>query len=156
MDVAYRRLLRSVVGPPRNMDWTLPWQEALRIWDERVQVFTLQAASKSWSELCLRHHWNVAQYFATLPGNRWNKKILAWQPAGHKRVGQPQYSWDTLLTNLCRLSPPNNRRCGRPPFAWDEKVRAVFRWKQLGAWKETSTETWHRFESEFVAFITGR
>ena len=31
-----------------------------------------------------------------------------------------------------------------------------FRWKQLGDWKETSTETWHRFESEFVAFITGR
>ena len=24
MDVAYRRLLRSVVGPPRNIDWTLP------------------------------------------------------------------------------------------------------------------------------------
>ena len=53
-------------------------------------------------------------------------------------------------------APPNNRRCGRPPFAWDEKVRAFFRWKQLGDWKETSAETWHRFESEFVAFITGR
>ena len=65
MDVAYRRLLRSVVGPPRNMDWTLPWQEILHIWNERVRVFTWQAASKTWSENCLRHHWNVAQYFAT-------------------------------------------------------------------------------------------
>ena len=48
-------------------------------------------------------------------------------------------------------TPPNNRRCG-----WDDKVCAFFRWKQLGGWKETSTETWHRFESEFVAFMTGR
>ena len=37
MDVAYRRLLRSVVGPPRNMDWTLPWHEDLHIWNERVK-----------------------------------------------------------------------------------------------------------------------
>ena len=103
MDVAYRRLLRSVVGPPRNMDWTLPWHEVLHIWNERVRVFTWQAASKTWSELCLRHHWNVAQYFATLPGHRWIKKIFAWQPAGHKRVGRPKYCWDTMLTNFCRM-----------------------------------------------------
>ena len=45
MDVAYRRLLRSVVGPPRNMDWTLPWHEVLQIWNERVRVFTWQAGS---------------------------------------------------------------------------------------------------------------
>ena len=36
MDVAYRRLLRSVVGPPRNMGWTLPWHEILHTWNERL------------------------------------------------------------------------------------------------------------------------
>ena len=41
----------------------------------------------------------------------------------------------------------DNRRCGQPRFAWVDKVRAFVRWKQLGAWKETLTETWHRFES---------
>ena len=45
---------------------------------------------------------------------------------------------------------------GRPPFDWDEKVRAFHRGKQLGDWKETSTETWHRFKSEFVTLIAGR
>ena len=98
MDVAYRRLLRSVVGPPRNMDWTLPWHEVLHIWNDRVRVFTWQAASITWSELCLRHHWNVAQYFATLPGHRWIKRILAWQPAGHKRVGRPKYCLNKLVS----------------------------------------------------------
>ena len=62
VDVAYRRLLRSVVGPPRNMDWTLPWHEILHIWNERVRAFTPQTGSKSWSEMCLRHHWHLAQY----------------------------------------------------------------------------------------------
>ena len=46
---------------------------------------------------------DVAQYFATLPGHPWIKRILAWQPARHKRVGRPKYCWDTMLTNFCRL-----------------------------------------------------
>lgn len=129
MDVAYRRLLRSVVGPPRNMDWTLPWHEVLHIWNERVRVFTWQAASKTWSELCLRHHWNVAQYFATLPGHRWIKRILAWQPAGHKRVGRPKYCWDTMLTNFCRM-------------------------KGLASWQVTAmdADVWNSLLPEFLAF----
>ena len=129
MDVAYRRLLRSVVGPPRNMDWTLPWHEVLHIWNERVRVFTWQAASKTWSELCLRHHWNVAQYFATLPGHRWIKRILAWQPAGHKRVGRPKYCWDTMLTNFCRM-------------------------KGLASWQVAAmdADVWNSLLPEFLAF----
>ena len=97
MDVAYRRLLRSMVGPPRNMYWTLPWHEILDICNERVRAFTLQAASKSWSELCLRHHWNAAQYFATLP--RWIRRVLAWHPAGHKR-SPPEILWGYYANNL--------------------------------------------------------
>ena len=31
-DVLQRRLLRSVVGPPRNVDWTQPWHEILQEW----------------------------------------------------------------------------------------------------------------------------
>ena len=103
MDVAYRRLLRSVVGLPRNMDWTLPWHEILHIWNERVRAFTSQTASKSWSEICLRHHWNLAQYFATLPGHRWIKRVMAWQPQGRRRIGRLKYCWDSMITNFCRL-----------------------------------------------------
>ena len=133
MDVAYRRLLRSVVGLPRNMDWTLPWHEILHSRNERVRVFTLQAASKSWSELwhelCLRHYWNVEQYFATLPGHRWIKRILAWQPAGHERVGRPKYCWDTMLIIFCRL-------------------------KCLASWEEIATDAdfWNSLLPEFLAF----
>ena len=40
MDIVFRRLLRSIVGPPGDVDWTLPWQEILHHWNERVKFFT--------------------------------------------------------------------------------------------------------------------
>ena len=46
---------------------------------------------------------NLAQYFATLPGHRWNKRVMAWQPQGRTRIGRPKYCWDSMITNFCRL-----------------------------------------------------
>ena len=31
MDIVIRRLLRSIVGPPGEVDWTLPWHEILHL-----------------------------------------------------------------------------------------------------------------------------
>ena len=59
-----------------------------------------QTASKSWSEICLRHYWNVARYFATLPVHRWIKRVMAWHPQGHRRIGRPKYRWDSMIENL--------------------------------------------------------
>ena len=102
MDVAYRRCLRSLVGLPRNMDWASPCHKILHIWNERVRAFTSQIGSEKniWSEICLRHHRNLAQCFATLPRHRWIKTVLVWQPRGHRRIGRPKYSWDGMITNF--------------------------------------------------------
>ena len=40
MDIVFRRLLRSIVGPPGDVDWTLPWHESLHHWRERKTSFT--------------------------------------------------------------------------------------------------------------------
>ena len=40
MDIVFRRLLRSIVGPPGDVDWTLPWQEIFPHWNERVNFLT--------------------------------------------------------------------------------------------------------------------
>ena len=98
-DVLQRRVLRSVVGPPRNVDWTQPWHEILHHWNGRIQ----QLKCKPWSEMCLQHHWNLAHYFALLPDHRWFKRVLHWNPSGRRRVGRPNNSWDTILENFCRL-----------------------------------------------------
>ena len=68
-DVLQRHFLRSVVGPPRNIDWTLPWHEIRHQWNGRIQRFMGQSRCKPWSEMCLRHHWNLADYvgIATKP-----------------------------------------------------------------------------------------
>ena len=87
MDVAYCRLLRSVVGPPRNADWTLPWHNILHTWKKRIRGFTMQTTSKPLSEMRLRHHSNLAQYFATRPGHRGSKglKLGSQRPRNHAR-----------------------------------------------------------------------
>ena len=50
-DVLQRRLLRSVVGPPRNVDWTQPWHEIFNQWNGRIQSFMGQLKCKPWSEI---------------------------------------------------------------------------------------------------------
>ena len=46
MDIVFRRLLRSTVGPPDDMDGTLPWHEILHHWNERVNFLKVVMASK--------------------------------------------------------------------------------------------------------------
>ena len=53
--------------------------------------------------ICSRHHWNLAQYFATLPVHRWIKRVMAWHPEGHRRNGHPKYRWGSMIENFCRL-----------------------------------------------------
>ena len=62
-DVLQRRLLDSVVGPPRDVDWTQPWHEILHQWNGRIQSFMGQLKCKPWSEMRLQHHWNLAYFF---------------------------------------------------------------------------------------------
>ena len=38
--IVFRRLLRSIVGPPGDVDSTLPWHEILHHWNKRVNFFT--------------------------------------------------------------------------------------------------------------------
>ena len=130
-DIEMRKMLRRMIPPPVGIDWSAPWHVILHSWHARIDTVVHQFAFLPWSAVVTIKYWEFAAYIKTLPPQKWLQRCLDW-------------------------TPPNNRRCGRPPFAWEEKVHVFFRWKQLGDWKETSAETWHRFESEFVAFITGR
>ena len=62
MDIVFRRLLRSIVGPPGDVDWTLPWHEILHHWNEQVNFFTASELfhSSSWIEsmVCRTYAWN--------------------------------------------------------------------------------------------------
>ena len=70
IDVAHRKLLRQVVGPPAGMDWSRPWHEILHDWNVRASTFVGQAGLKPWSQTCLEQYWKLAHYTVNLPCDR--------------------------------------------------------------------------------------
>ena len=99
LDVEFRRLVRSVVGPPSGVCWSSLWQEILYEWNARVQQILEYRQHKSWGQTALCHHWKLAGYIANLPPNRWAKRALEWQPRA-KRVGRRPNTWVKKLRNL--------------------------------------------------------
>ena len=56
IDVTFRKLHRSMVGPPATTDWSHPWHEILRDWNARVVQFVEQYLVNHWSVRCLAQH----------------------------------------------------------------------------------------------------
>ena len=71
LDTHFRKLCRSIVGPPPRIDWTLQWHEKLHQWNVRVNIFIDRANIKTWSHICCVSYWRLAQHIATLPPERW-------------------------------------------------------------------------------------
>ena len=82
MDIVFRRLLRfffllrSIVGPPGDVDWTLPWHEILHHWNERVKFLTVRHGLQTRSVVCLGQYWKFANYVSTLQKKRWVVRAL--------------------------------------------------------------------------------
>ena len=57
MDIVVRWLLRRIVGPPGDVDWTLPWHDIFDHWNERVKFFTARHGLNTWSAVCLGQYW---------------------------------------------------------------------------------------------------
>ena len=97
LDVEYRRLLRMVVGPPTDTNWASPWHEILHGWNNKVQMLSDHAGLKPWSVTCIEAVWKFASYVATLPPERWARRILEWNMRGPRKRGRPAYTWETAL-----------------------------------------------------------
>ena len=52
-EILFRKLLRSVVGPPAGMDWSPPWHEILHDWNGGVNEFAALHSIKLWSKRCI-------------------------------------------------------------------------------------------------------
>ena len=51
---------------------------------------------------CCLSYWRLAQHIATLPQERWIRRILRWCPAGRHRTGRPHFHWESKLESYCR------------------------------------------------------
>ena len=133
LDVEFRRLVRSVVGPPFGVCWSSPWHEILHEWNARVQQILQHTHHKSWGQTALCHHWKLASYIANLPPNRWAKRALEWQPRA--------------------------RRAGRRPNTWLTKIEEFARWQRWDNWQDVAVRNpalWEQSMPEFVQFAVGR
>ena len=103
LDVAFRKLCRSIVAPPSDTDWSLEWHDILHDWNMRVQGLTSAAAIKPWSRIVCTQHWDMFSYVAHLPERRWVRRVLAWNPAiKSQQVGRPRHMWDHNVAAFCR------------------------------------------------------
>ena len=44
--------IRSIFGPPGDVDWTLPWHEIPHHWNDRAKLLTARHGLKRWSVVC--------------------------------------------------------------------------------------------------------
>ena len=102
LDVACRKLLRQVAGPPGGIDWASPWHDILHIWHERMYAMMEDSNLKLWSEVHLRQYWRFVGYVANLPAGRWVSRVLKWSPVGTKSQGRPRKSWEDDVRSFCR------------------------------------------------------
>ena len=60
LDTHFRKLSRSIVGPPPGTVWTLQWHEVLHQWNVRANTFIYRANIKTWSHICCFSYWGLA------------------------------------------------------------------------------------------------
>ena len=101
LDVACRKFLRAVVGPPSNLDLSRPWHEILHEWNGKVQSVALEHGMKLWNHRSLTHCWKLAMHFASIPHDRWIQRILKWTPGGRYAAGCPRHNWVTKISRYC-------------------------------------------------------
>ena len=132
LDVAHRKLLRRVVGPPAGMDWSRPWHEILHDWNVRVSNF----CGPSWLETLVTHMFGTT--------------LETWSICGEFTLWQ-------MVTSLTALEPIGQRRVGRPRQQWDDMLRMFCRYKRLGEWELAARDgcNWETLLPEFIIFCNG-
>ena len=97
LDTHFRKLRRSIVGPPPGTGWTLEWNEIFHQWNVRMNIFLDRANIKTRSHICCLSYWRLSQHIANVPQERWIRRILRWCPAGRYRTGRPHFHWESNM-----------------------------------------------------------
>ena len=130
MDVHFRRLLRSVVGPPSHTNWLNPWHEILHGWNALVARHVQEARVLTCSQPSLQQCWHLCSYIAGLLNVRWVSRNLAWRPRNIGKRGAPFRMWHCAAETFCR-------------------------WKGIADWQTAAMngQQWYKYTSDFCSFI---
>ena len=131
MGVHFRRLLRSVVGPPSQTNWLNPWHEILHDWNARVARYVQEAGNLTWSQRSLQQYWHLCSYVAGSPDARWVSRMwLGDHGIIIRKRGAPFRMWHSAAETFCR-------------------------WKGIANWQAAAmnTQDWYKHTSDFGFFI---
>ena len=103
-DIQFRKLLRQVVRPPAEADWSLPYHEVLHAWHGKIAQKCEKYGIRTWSQIALKQYWHFASYVARLPADRWLSRVLRWMPYGMQSQGRPILAWDAALVKFCKAN----------------------------------------------------
>ena len=133
LDVVFRKMLRMIVGPPHFVEWNAPWHDILHHWNGKAVALAQQHGLKTWLEQCLQQHWKLAMHVANSPPNRWDKRVLVWNPNGSRKRGYPRHDWTSKLV-------------------------AYTRFQQLGDWQMLAQDRplWMQLSDDFAKFCCRR
>ena len=100
LDVAFRKMLRMIVGPSNFVEWNVLWRDILHHWNGKAVALAQQHGLKIWSEKCVKQQRKFAMHVANLPPNRWVKRVLRWNPTGAGKEGYPRDDLASLVDVL--------------------------------------------------------
>ena len=150
LDVKFRKLVRTIVGPPGGLDWSAPWHHIFHEWTlymfykqdlhrfDVLQRRLLRSVvgpprnvdwTQPWHEIL--HHWN--ERIQQLKCKPWSEMCLQhhWILA-HYFALLPDHRW---FKRVLHWNPCGRRRVGRPKNSWDTILENFCRLKGLPSWE---------------------
>ena len=115
LHVQFRKLCRSIVGLPPEVDWNAAWNDVLHLWNERAKNFISNARTNTWTYITCKNYRNLARHVAALLAHPWVQRLLSWHPFGARRVGRPRHTSES-------------------------KLQAYGRYANLGTWREAALD----------------
>ena len=101
MDCAFRKPLRQRIRPRVSVVWTPPWRDILHNC-KKNETITKQHDLEIWFRKCLKQNLDLLFYIASLPTNRWVRRVLCWWPLDRRRPGNPRQHWFTKIIAFSR------------------------------------------------------
>ena len=107
-------------------------------WKGRIERFMGQWKCKLWPDMCLRHWWSFADYFALLPDHRWTKRLLDWELMGANGLDERNKNFG-IFADFCRLK-------GLP--SWEIVATADDLWCSM----RVDQQLWESHWDDFINF----
>ncbi len=87
--------MRMLAGPPADTRRASPWHDIAHGWTKKIQMLFDHAGLTPWSVTSMEARWTFVSYVATLPSEKWTRRMLVWNTGALRTRGRPANTWET-------------------------------------------------------------